>query len=238
MEKNNQNVLKYVYTFVFKDGKEKKFEILLDRDTLNLIPTENCTIAEWARREQFKCANDLCNSMFEDYCPIAVNIDNIIKFFSDIDSYETVKIYAEVDERTYFKETSVQKGVSSLIGIIMPTSGCPILAKLKPLTRFHLPFASIEETEFRVISMYLFVQYMIMQRGGTPDWEMSKLKKIYEDILKINRTLSEKVATLENKDASINAIVALDNFAQFISSSLEYNDLSEYENIFREWLED
>lgn len=237
METEPNNVLKYVYTFVFNDGKEKKFEILLDKQTLNIISTKQNSSAEWARRYNFNCANELCNTMNEEYCPIAVNIDNIIQFFSDINSYETVKIYAEVDERTYFKETSVQKGVSSLMGIIMPTSGCPVLAKLKPLTRFHLPFASIEETEFRVIGMYLFVQYMIMQRGGTPDWEMKKLKKIYEEILKINRTLSEKVANLENKDASINAIVALDNFAQFISSSLEYNDLSDFEDIFKEWLE-
>ncbi|MEJ5351549.1 MAG: hypothetical protein WHS65_08160 [Melioribacteraceae bacterium] len=234
---DSENILKYVYTFVFNDGREKKFEILLDRKTLNIISTEKKEIVEWARRDQFKCANEFCNIMHKDYCPIAANIDNIIKFFSDINSYETVKIYAEVDERTYYKETSVQKGISSLIGIIMPTSGCPVLAKLKPLTRFHLPFASIEETEFRVIGMYLFVQYMIMQRGGEPDWEMKKLKKIYEDILKINRTLSEKVASLENKDASINAIVALDNFAQFISSSLEYNDLTDFEDIFKEWLD-
>lgn len=234
---HSENILKYVYTFVFNDGTEKKFEILLDRKTLNIISNEQKEIVEWARRDQFKCANEFCNTLHKDYCPIAVNIDNIIKFFSDINSYETVKIYAEVDERTYYKETSVQKGISSLIGIIMPTSGCPVLAKLKPLTRFHLPFASIEETEFRVIGMYLFVQYMIMQRGGEPDWEMKKLKKIYEDILKINRTLSEKVASLENKDASINAIVALDNFAQFISSSLEYNDLTDFEDIFKEWLD-
>ncbi|MEG8947961.1 DUF6901 family protein [Rosettibacter firmus] len=234
---NNQEVLKYTYTFIFNNGTEKKFEILLDKNTLDLISSNQTEVADWAKRENFQCANDLCNSKFEKYCPIAVNIDNIIKFFSDINSYETVKIYAEVDERTYFKETSVQKGVSSLIGIIMPVSGCPVLSKLKPLVRFHLPFASIEETEFRVISMYLFVQYMIMQRGGTPDWEMKKLKQIYEDILKINRVLSERVANLENKDASINAIVALDNFAQFISSSLEYNDLSDFENIFKEWLE-
>lgn len=236
MEDMPKNILKYVYTFIFKDGREKKFEILIDKDTLNIIPSEQQEIAQWAKREEFQCASEFCNSMFKEYCPIAVNINNIIKFFSDIDSYENVKIYAEVDERTYYKETSVQKGVSSLIGIIMPTSGCPVLAKLKPLTRFHLPFASIEETEFRVISMYLFAQYMIFQRGGKPDWEMVKLKKIYEDILKINRTLSEKVAQLENKDASINAIVALDNFAQFISSSLEYKDFSDYENIFKEWL--
>ncbi len=234
---SSYNVLKYVYTFIFNDGREKKFEILLDRNTLNIISTKNIEIAEWAKRENFSCSNELCNKMFDQYCPIAVNIDNIIKFFSDINSYESVKIYAEVDERTYYKETSIQKGVSSLIGIIMPASGCPVLSKLKPLIKFHLPFASIEETEFRVISMYLFAQYLIMQKGGIPDWEMNKLRKVYEEILKINRALSEKVANLENKDASINAIVALDNFAQFITSSLEYKDLSEYEKIFSEWLD-
>ena len=59
----------------------------------------------------------------------------------------------------------VQMGVSSLLGVIMTTSGCPIMAQLKPMVRFHLPFASLEETIFRMVSMHLVAQYLRHQDG-------------------------------------------------------------------------
>ena len=55
--------------------------------------------------------------------------------------------------------------VFSLIGIYMVTSGCPIMDKLRPMARFHLPFASTEETIYRAISTYLLGQYFLEQKG-------------------------------------------------------------------------
>lgn len=229
------DVLKYRYTFIFQNGREKVFEILLDKKTLNIIRQSSEEPPEWARYENFECAEAECAKRHNDYCPLAVNMQDILQFFSDIPSYEKVTIRAEANERIYMKETSVQSGVGSLLGLIMPTSGCPVLAKLKPLVRFHLPFASIEETEFRVFSMYLLAQYVLMRQGREPDWEMKNLKDVYEQILRINRNVSSKIADLENKDASINAVVALDNFAQFVKSSLDESDLSDIEQLFKEW---
>jgi len=48
----------------------------------------------------------------------------------------------------------------------------PIFEKLKPMVRFHLPFASIEETKYRAISMYLLAQYFLYQQGSQPDWDL------------------------------------------------------------------
>ena len=74
-------------------------------------------------------------------------------------SHEMVTVTVRTDERTFTKETMIQHGLSPLVGIIMTTGGCPIMEHLKPMVRFHLPFASLEETIFRMVSMYLMVQY-------------------------------------------------------------------------------
>lgn len=99
----------------------------------------------------------------------------------------------------------------------MVTSGCSVLDKLKPLLHFHLPFASVNETEVRVFSLYLLSQYIKSLRGEEPDWEMKKLQKVYEDIRILNYHLSQKIVTLIKKDTSINSLIILNNFAEVVT---------------------
>ena len=143
----------------------------------------------------------------------------------------------ETNQRTYSKDCNVQTGVSGLMGVIMPASGCPVLGKLKPLARFHLPFSSLEETEFRVFSMYLLAQFIRMKEGKDSDWQLKGLQKIYDDIHQVNQYIAEKIRDLENKDASINAVVILNNFADSVSMSIEEEDLWKIEPLFRDYLE-
>jgi hypothetical protein len=234
---SERKTLDYVYTFKFEDGFEKDFIIRLDSETLDIINGEPDEIPDWADNSDFPCNSDKCKTNNKRYCPIALHLDSIIKFFSDRVSYEKVSITADINGRRYYKETTIQNAVGSLIGIIMPVSGCPVLGKLKPLVKYHLPFSSIEETEFRVYSMYLFAQYLRQLKGLTPDWEMKRLHELYAEILEINRVISHKIAQLENQDVSSNALIALDNFAQFISFNLEDNDFSRYEKIFGVWFD-
>ena len=226
----------FSYRFVFENGEEKTFEIALDSSSLNIIRGENILNPNWTLRKEFGCEIMECPLKDSDHCHIAVNLQNVIDFFSDIPSYEKVKIYVSSPERDYFKDTSVQHGVGSILGILMVSSGCPVLGKLKPLVRHHLPFASIEETEFRVFSMYLLAQLLKYRKGEKPDWDLDGLKKLYEDIRKINQNVATKIADLEHKDASINAIIVLNNFADSVTFSIDDNDLSQVEYLFKEWL--
>lgn len=91
----------------------------------------------------------------------------------------------------------------------MVTSGCPIMGKLKPLLYFHLPFASIDETEVRALSLYLLAQYVKHIKGEKPDWEMKNLKKIYEDVRTLNHHVSKKIVNLSERDANINSLIVL-----------------------------
>ncbi len=54
-----------------------------------------------------------------------------------------------------YAETTAQQAMSSVLGLIMATAGCPWTDRLRPMARFHLPFASDAETLYRSISMFL-----------------------------------------------------------------------------------
>jgi hypothetical protein len=235
---NTNKFLEYKFKFVFRSGEEKSIELKIQKNSLLLVTDFNEEPPEWTQQDNFCCPIKSCLNEHSTHCPIAVNLNNIISFFSDIPSYEQVKIIAEINDRACSKKTSVQDGVGSIVGIIMVTSGCPVLGKLKPLVRFHLPFATIEETEFRVLSMYLLAQYFIMKNGKQADWEMNKLKNLYSDIQKINQNIAQKIADIEKMDTSINAVVILDNFANSVTFDLDDDDLSNIEYLFKEWMND
>ena len=92
-----------------------------------------------------------------------------------------------VKERGYFKIGTLQEGLSPLLGIIMTTSGCPVMEPLKPMVRYHLPFASLEETVFRMVSMFLMAQFIRSQAGKQPEWQLDGLMKIYSGSKKIEQ---------------------------------------------------
>jgi hypothetical protein len=237
VSKSEKKLLVYSYRFKFKDNKEETFQVTLDPETLTVIKNDSEPFPDWASFDNFQC--DICpiENKSNGFCPVAINLIDIIKFFSNIHSYEEIELEVTTPERTYSKETTVQVGVGGILGILMPSSGCPTFGKLKPLVRFHLPFASLQETEFRVYSMYLLAQYVRMKKGQSADWDMKGLKQVYEDIQKLNVNIAQKIADLEAQDASINAVVVLNNFADTISFSLDEDDLSNIETLFNDYFD-
>jgi hypothetical protein len=95
----------------------------------------------------------------------------------------------------------------------MPTGGCPILGLLRPNVLTHLPFATVDETVFRTLAMYLLAQFFVSQRGGKGDWTFSRIEKFIEDIHLINRHFSGRLSSTCLKDANLNAVSRLDVFA-------------------------
>lgn len=228
--------LNFKYTFSFENGLTKEFNIKINLETLSIILDSDTVFPEWAMYKNFRCPHCPGNKRDEDFCPVAVNLDSIIRFFSNFPSYDKVYLSIETNERTYAKETSLQDGVSSLIGILMPTSGCTIMGRLKPMVRFHLPFSTLEETQYRVMSMYLLAQYFRMRHGKNPDWHMVDLSNMYEDVKILNQNVCKRIADLEAKDTSINAVVVLNNFAEFVTFTLDDQNLEEMESLFASFI--
>jgi len=226
----------YTYHFNLKNGLNKSFNVVIDDDSLEILNINATEKPVWAELENFKCPHCPLNINENKYCPAALSLNHILDEFSDIPSYELAEVTVESKHRKYQKDSTAQGGLSSLMGLLMVTSGCPILGKLKPMIKNHLPFASIDETEYRVFSTYLLAQFIKMKKGETPDWEMKGLRKIYEDINILNKSVAGKILGLEKLDANVNAVVILNNFADSVTMSLEDEDFWQVEPYFKEFL--
>lgn len=224
------------YTFKFENGKEKFFNIKIDRQTLNFISPENVHIPEWTKLKYFKCSHCPLDETKHEYCPLAKNLSGVIMEFEGFASYDIAEITIETEIRQFKKITSLQVGLGSLLGVLMVASDCPVMGKLKPMMRFHLPFATIEETDYRVLSTYLLAQFVIWKNGGEPDWNMDKLVNLYDDIKTLNQNVCRKISETVSKDASVNAIVTLNSFAEHVTFILNKNMLDKLKVLFSKYL--
>jgi hypothetical protein len=226
----NQAQLRYRYKFQFEDGTEKDFELVLDEATLELIREDPDPKPEWTRLKYSQCDNCPLPDTVE-YCPVAVSLAGLVESFYDAASYQAATVTVETSQRTYFRKTTLQKGLSGIIGIYMSTSNCPVTSKLRPMTRFHLPFANSIETFFRSVSSYLTAQFLLMRRGEKPDWELEGLREIYKEVNTVNKGMTARLHRATEKDANINAVVILHSFGDGITYFIE-NGLADLEPMF------
>jgi len=208
--------LKMVFAYKFPDGPIIKFELLLDENTLAFIPGERPDLPDWTLLGYHQCAICPLDERKHRHCPIAANFSGISEKFTTFTSHDKVSVLVLVEERTYQKDTTIQMGLSPLLGIIMTTSGCPIMDQLRPMVRFHLPFASLDETIFRMVSMHLVAQYLRQQEGKSADWTLNGLTRIYEQVGVVNRDFVDRLLGAARNDVNVNALVNLDAFAKMV----------------------
>lgn len=211
------------YEFHFENGGVQKFELLLDPKTVSLVNPESKPKPEWARLECHQCRCCTLDRGTYPYCPIAVNISELMEGFKDTTSTENCTVRVITPERTYSKDTTIQDGLFSIIGIIMPTSNCPVMNYFKPMARFHLPFSTIDETIFRATSIHLLRQYFEYKKGNTPDLEFKKLDRQYELVQQVNQGILGRIGIITREDADKNAIIILNALAQMLSMGIEEN---------------
>lgn len=225
------------YRFALADGTERTFEVALHPESLALqLPVRTGAAPAWTALENEQCPN--CPLKREDspQCPVALAVDPVIMAFHDSISHHQADITIETEARSYRKQATLQAGISGVIGLLMSTAGCPVLDKLRPMVRTHLPFATLPETMYRAMSMYLLAQYFIAERGGTPNWDMKGLSDVYAEVRRVNKAFLRRLRTLKIEDASLNAIVNLDVFATFTSMTLASDQLGEVEALFSAYL--
>src|SRR6185295_20146028 len=172
-----------------------------------------------------------------EHCPVAVNLSTVVETFKDAVSFEHTTVKVETAERVYEKATALQKGLSSIIGIYMVTSDCPVMDQLRPMVRFHLPFASVDETIYRAVAMYLVAQYFRMRRGKAPDWQLERLADIYREVAKVNEGMKERLRHASTEDANVNALAILSTQGGMVPLYVE-DSLAEMEHLFRAFIED
>src|SRR6266581_710853 len=227
--------MRFLYEFTFPDGTVKEFEVCLDAETLELVAKKDTPKPAWTKLKYFQCDN--CPLPDEvEYCPVAVNLATLVETFKDSISFENTTVTVHSAERTYGKDTTLQKGLSSIIGIYMVTSNCPVMDQLRPMVRFHLPFASADETVYRAVAMYLVAQYFRARKGKAPDWELEHLTDIYREVGIVNAGMTERLRHASTEDANVNAVTILSTQGDMVPMYLE-ESLVEMEHLFRGFIE-
>jgi hypothetical protein len=211
-----ENSVKITYSYAFTDGQIKMFDLFLDRGTLGLIPRPPDPAPDWTLLEQNQCRNCPIDASDYQFCPVALNFAGIATHFADRISHEPAQVVVTTMERTYTKDTTLQQGLASLLGVIMTTSGCPIMEPLKPMVQLHLPFATLPETVVRATSMYLLAQYLRRAEGKSGEFELDGLTRIYAEVAAVNRDFVRRLREAATEDANINALVGLDCFATMV----------------------
>jgi hypothetical protein len=212
--------MEYKYILKLEDGREKVISINLDPLTLKADPAVG-EAPDWARLDHCKCPICPYDRGELEFCPVARNLADITRAFSGCASTLRAEARVETRERIYIKETSLQSALSSIIGVYMATSGCPVLEILRPMARHHLPFATLEETAHRSVSSYLLQQYFRRKKGLEPDWELKKLAEGYKAIEVVNKAMVERVRRASELDANYNALIILDAFAKMVPLTID-----------------
>lgn len=223
--------IKITYLFRLKNGETREIPLLLDENTLALVSEIKTEPPFWTELTFHQCSVCPLDTGLLTHCPIALHLSEIVDTFRDYYSYDTVTVEVNDGQRRYLKETSLQNGLGPLMGIIMASGGCPVMDPLRPLVRFHLPFASMEETEFRIVSMYLIAQYFREKKGEKPDWTLDGLQEIYNKVGEVNKFFAERLRSATSKDASVNALIVLDCFAKAVPFAVK-TTLRDYEKFF------
>jgi hypothetical protein len=214
--------IEYRYEFCFADGRRLVFEARLDADTLQLVQPAPRDPPAWTRLEPHRCACCPLAAELHEHCPAALATADLVEAFATALPFERVRVEVRGPQRTYVKDVPLQVGVSGLMGLRMAASGCPVLARLRPLVRHHLPFSQTEETMVRVISAYLLEQYLRSKAGQAADWELDELGSAYADVREVNQAFRQRILASEKSgDAGSNALVHLDAMADLVLFSID-----------------
>ena len=146
----------------------------------------------------------------------------MVDAFNAIISHERVLVTVEANERFVIKDCDAQDALTPLIGLIMSTSACPIVGRLRGMARTHLPFQSVDETLFRFVASYYLSQLVKQQQGQAVDWSLNGLNSLFDELMLVNQAFKSRVQSASQEDAAMNAISAL--AMQALSAQLSLDD--------------
>lgn len=142
-------------------------------------------------------------------CPAAVAVADVVGAVSDIASIDEVDVVVTMAERSIKKRTTGAVAARSVMGLLMATSGCPVLEVMRPLARHHLPFASEEEWLFRLVGLHLLKSWFAAEDGVVGDVSLQALPAYLRQLKELNTAFAARMRTACEKDAAPNAMVQL-----------------------------
>jgi len=223
------------YIFDMQEERHEVFDLRLDSRSLELIHDYEEEEPAWTDLEFHQCSHCPLRKGIRPKCPVAVSLSSVIKRFEGVNSYDDITLKVVTEERTITEKTTAQRGISSLLGLLFATSGCPHTDFMKPMARFHLPLSSEDETIYRATGMYLLAQYYLLEQGAEIDMTFEGLGEIYKNLHLINTNIADRIRSATEADSSTNAVVLLDMLTHLMPIAIE-EQLDELRHLFGAYL--
>ncbi len=222
-------IIEFLYELEVEGRELIRFPIRIDADTSKLV-LEGIPRPDWALLQTASCPGctlpESCT-----HCPVAVALGDVVEQCAGLDSHTPVKATATMEGRRISMETTMQVALRSVVGLLMACSGCPSTAMLRPMARFHVPFATPQESLWRSVSNYLLAQYMRKSRDLPHDFNLEGLTSFYDKLHAVNVHLAQRLRTVANTEPNLNAIILLDIFAQEFPFAIQ-DSLSTFELLY------
>lgn len=219
------------YRFDLPDGSQKFLDFTFDAADFRLSNAAPAAPPFWTDLKFNQCANCPLNAADHPHCPAALQMASAIEPLEALVSFDTVGVTVTQAERTIYAETTAQQAMSSVLGLIMATAGCPWADRFRPMARFHLPFASEMETVYRSVSMFLLACEFAV---AGPHQAFAALKELYENLHVVNRHMSRRLGAATRTDPARNAMALLDAYTTLLPAALECS-LEELKPLFDAW---
>lgn len=206
------------YRISLDDNHEFNYRVELDR---SYDPAQVVEAPRWTRLDHEQCSNCPLNNVLHTYCPAAVDLHRVIEDFRGLPAFKKARVRVATAEREYYKEVSLEAALRSLLGVLMATSACPMLCRLKPMAQQHLPFASNQEFVLRVVPLYLMRQYFNFREGRHADWELKGLVRLFQQLQLVNQAFWQRIHDTCVSDSNLKAFLTFFSLSSSISYSLE-----------------
>jgi len=219
------------YRFDLPDGTAKTLEFAFDAVNFRMLTAPLEDPPFWTVLGFSRCANCPLDERDAPHCPAALQMASAVEPLKTLVSFDTVGVTVTQAERTVQVKTSAQQALSSVLGLIMATSGCPWTDHLRPMARFHLPFASEAETLYRSVCMFLLARELVdtVDPNG-----FAALEALYENLHVVNRDMSRRLGAATRTDPARNAMALLDSYTALLPAALE-SSLEELRPLFDAW---
>ncbi len=219
------------YCFDLPDGTQRILDFEFDAASFRLRNPAPAAAPFWTELSFNQCANCPLNPAEHPHCPAALQMASAVEPLNALVSFDTLGVTVTQAERTIYAVTTAQQAMSSVLGLIMATAGCPWTDRFRPMARFHLPFASDVETVYRSVCLVLLARELT-GAGTAPGF--TGVDSLYENLHVVNRDMSRRLGAATRADPAQNAMALLDAYTTLLPAALE-SSLQELKPLFDAW---
>lgn len=208
------------YDIRYPEGSHDRIAVRMDSSG-NIDIDDLYQPPEWARLSFHQCTHCTLDPTTHEYCPIARNIAFLFPESFSGTSWQDITLTVTTEARRYSAETTLQRALGSLFGLVCSLSDCPHTRPLKPMGIFHLPLSNDRETLVRAASFFLLKRYLAHLRNPSIGVDLSEMETTYKNLKILNRGLAQRFRGDGSSDAAANAFVLLDILVRDVDFELE-----------------